>query len=47
MEINKKRNELNEMYSNDIKKKLTFLKQRYYEAISYRSCFRNVFQCTV
>lgn len=32
MEINKKKNELNEIYSNDIKKKLTFLKQKYYEA---------------
>lgn len=32
MEIDRKKNELNEIYSNDIKKKLIFLKQRHYEA---------------
>ena len=32
MEINKKKNELNEILSNDIKKNLIFLRQRYYEA---------------
>ena len=31
-EIDRKKNELNELYSNDIQKKLIFLKQRYYEA---------------
>lgn len=30
-EIERKKNELNEIYSNDIKKKLVFLKQRHYE----------------